>query len=106
MQLPEFLTEWPFGEIVLTGHRIGLYHVITRHNEGYSAEMLQEQFPTLPLGLIHQVLQFYTENRAEVDAYVARTRDAIDRLCAATPRAFDWAELRRRMDERRQAGKS
>jgi hypothetical protein len=29
MKLPEFLTEWPSGEIVLTSHRISLYHVMS-----------------------------------------------------------------------------
>jgi hypothetical protein len=39
VQLPEFLTD-AGGEIVLSGHRIGLYHVVQRYNEGDSAEML------------------------------------------------------------------
>ncbi len=77
MQLPDFLTEWPHGEIVLTDHRIGLYHLVHFYNEGYSPEMLAEQFPTLSLALIHKTLGYYLENRADVDAYIARTRTAL-----------------------------
>jgi hypothetical protein len=28
-RLPEFLTEWEYGEIVVTGHRIGLYYCVS-----------------------------------------------------------------------------
>jgi hypothetical protein len=40
MTLPEFLTQSEAGEIRLAGHRIGLFHVVRRYNEGYSPEML------------------------------------------------------------------
>jgi uncharacterized protein (DUF433 family) len=79
MELPDFLTQDAFGEIRLTGHRIGLLHVVDRHNEGLSAERLHEEFPSLPLPLIRQVLAFYAVNRAEVDAYVRWCHEEIDR---------------------------
>src|SRR5262245_11613393 len=77
--LPDFLTEWPGGEIVLTGHRIGLYSVVNCFNEGYSPEMIVCEFPTLPLALVYKVIGFYLENEKEVDQYVAKTRAEIDR---------------------------
>jgi uncharacterized protein (DUF433 family) len=101
MKLPAFLTQDDLGEIFLTGRRIGLYHVISYFNEGYSPEQLHEQFPTLSPELIGQVLDFYRSNRAEVDAYVARERAEIERQYAETPRLIDWDELRRKMAKRR-----
>ena len=98
MKLPKFLTEWSDGEIVLTGHRISLYHVISHHKEGYSAEMLHELFPTLTLDHIEKVLAFARENRAEVDTYVTDYRAELDRQEAAAPRRFDWDELRKRFE--------
>lgn len=95
MSLPAFLTEVPYGEIRLTGHRIGLYHVLSSYKDGYTAEMLHDQFPTLSPDLIRQVLDFYEQNRAEVDAYVAVEREEIDRQADVAPRV-DWAELDRR----------
>jgi uncharacterized protein (DUF433 family) len=74
MNLPVFLVDHPDGEIRLTGHRIGLYHVIDRYREGYSPEMIHEAYPTLPLALIHKVIAFYLENSDEVDAYLAAYR--------------------------------
>ena len=99
---PDFLTEWPYGEIVLTGHRIGLHHVVNYYNEGYSPEMLVGQFPILSLAHVHKVIAFYLENRAEVDAYVARVRAELTQQ-AATGKHVDLAELRERMARLRQA---
>jgi len=108
MKLPDFLTEVPFGEIRLTGHRIGLFHVVYDYNQGYSPEQLHEEFPTLPLDLINKVLAFYQENRAEVDAYMKRCQEEMDRRYAeyvASGRAIDWEELRKRFEAMKQAEK-
>jgi uncharacterized protein (DUF433 family) len=104
MKLPEFLTEVDFGEIRLTGSRIGLYDVIYYLNNGYSPDQLQEEYSHLPPGRIQQVFDFYQENRDDVDAYVAREEAAIERLRAETPRRVNWEELRRRMNERSAGG--
>jgi uncharacterized protein (DUF433 family) len=98
MTLPDFLTQHPYGEIRLTGHRIGLLHVVQYYNEGFSPEMLLEQFPTLPLSLIHKVIAFYLDNRAEVDAYVAKCEAELDQQRAAAPKGPSLAELRRRLE--------
>jgi uncharacterized protein (DUF433 family) len=96
MHLPEFLTQWPDGEIVLTGHRIGLYHVVWYHNVGYSPEQLHEEFPTLSPEVIARVLEFYRQNRDEVDAYMARCTEEMERNRRAG-KTIDLDELRRRM---------
>lgn len=72
LDLPDFLTRDPrFGQIDLTGHRIGLEHVVYYHNLGETAEQLVDRFPTLMVGQVQQVLDFYLANREAVDAYVA-----------------------------------
>jgi uncharacterized protein (DUF433 family) len=103
MTLPDFLTEWPHGEIVLTGHRVGLYHIVKYYNEGYSPEMLHEQFPTVPLERIEKVLAFYQQNQAEVDAYVAERRAEIERQAALPQGGPSHEELKRRLAARRPA---
>jgi uncharacterized protein (DUF433 family) len=99
MKLPEFLTEVKYGEIVITGHRIGLLHIVQDYRDGFSAEDLHREFPTLPLELLEKVLAFSKENQAEVDAYVARCEAEIEHQRATTPRQINWDELRRRMEE-------
>ena len=96
VKLPDFLTEAPYGEIRLTGHRIGLYHLVSPYREGHTAEMLHEQFPTLSLELIRKVLAFYEENKAEVDAYVAAEKAELDRQRAYLPTRLNLEELLRR----------
>ncbi len=101
MTLPDFLIDSPDGEIRLTGHRISLYHVVDRYQEGYSAEMLAEHYPTLSLALIHKVIAFYLENQAEVDAYVAAYRSELERQEAETPRRGPTLEeMRQRLKEK------
>jgi uncharacterized protein (DUF433 family) len=97
MNLPDFLTRDATGEICLSGHRIGLFHVVHYYNEGYSAEMLVCQYPTLPLALIHKVIAFYLENKAEVDVYVAEYQSSLDQQRAANPSRLPLAALRERL---------
>ena len=106
MKWPDFLTEWPCGEIMLTGHRISLYHVMSHHREGYTADMLHERFPTLSLDHIENVLAFAREHQAEVDEYVTRYRQELDRQYAeyiAAGRGINWEELRRRFEAMKNA---
>jgi uncharacterized protein (DUF433 family) len=103
MTLPDFLTDWAHGEIVITGHRVGLYHVVKYYNEGYSPEMLREQFPTVPPEQLSKVPAFYRQNRAEVDAYVAARRAEIERQAALPAGGPSHEELKRRLAARRLA---
>jgi uncharacterized protein (DUF433 family) len=52
MNLLDFLTERPDTNIVVTGHRITLYHVICRYMEGMVVERIHEEYPTLEPELI------------------------------------------------------
>jgi hypothetical protein len=84
--------------LVLDEHLRGkpIWQAIRR--EGYSAEMLLGMFPTLELALIHKVIAFCLENKAEVDAYVARSEEEIQRCRAAAPRTPSIEELKARRE--------
>ena len=45
--LPEFLVAAADGDILLRDHRIGLYHVVEKYNDGDSPEMLVCHYPGL-----------------------------------------------------------
>ncbi len=86
MQLPDFMTEDPDGEVHFTGLRLGLYTLVRCYREeGWSPERIAEEYPSLSLALVYKALAFYLENRAEVDAYVAQYDADLDRLEAAPP---------------------
>ena len=101
--LPPDLHWHPDGEIRLVGHRIGLFHFIYYYNQGYTAEMLLGQFPTLELALIHRVIAFYLDHQKEVDEYVAQYRAELDQLRAAGYHAPSVVELRKRLKARQPA---
>src|SRR5271166_4164508 len=96
MTLPDFLRQAPFGEILLAGSRIGLYHVVHSYNEGYSPEMIVGQFPTLGPAHVHKVIAFYLENKPEADAYIDGCRADLERQ-RATGHHPDWETLRQRL---------
>lgn len=99
MTLPEFIARDQRGYLHLAGHRIGLHHIISLYNEGYSPEMLLGEFPTLSLALIHKSLGFYLDNVAELDAYAAAEHQAIEDQRSAAPRGPSLQELRRRLNQ-------
>ena len=70
MRLPAFLVDND-GDIDVLGHRIGLYSIVKAHQEGSSIVEIHDEFPTLSLDLVNQVVAFYMANRDVVDAYVA-----------------------------------
>ncbi len=109
LQLPEFLERRGDDEICLRGHRITLENLCYYYREGFSAEMLCEQFPSLSLLLVHKVIVFYLENREAVDEYLSRCQAARDgnfeqwqSAKRATPSA---SELRQRLQARQKVAK-
>src|SRR5947209_2747962 len=103
MNLPDFLAQDKYGYIHLAGHRIGLCDIVCLFEDGYSAEMLADEFPTLPLVLIQQAIAFYVANKAEVDAYIAREKAEIEKQRMEASGGPDLAELRRRYAALRRA---
>ena len=71
--------------------------------EGFTAEMLLCQFPTLELALVHRVILFYLEHRDEVDRYVTHDQAEIDQFRASGPHAPSVSELRERLEARKLA---
>lgn len=104
MNLPDFLTRGPEGEIRLTGHRIDLYLIVLFYNEGHTAGMLHEALPTLPVALIHEVIAFYLENKADVHAYLAEVDAKIEQLRAEHQPGPESLRIRKLMEERARAG--
>ncbi len=106
MDLPHFLTRWPNGEIVLAGHRIGLYSVIDRYQQGRTPEQIHGEFPTLGSDLIRDVIAFRDAHPAEVDAYVAEYRADLDRQEAASEPSPAVFRIRQRIAEKAAPGRS
>ena len=97
MKYPDFLQQDDDGYIHVAQHRIGIEDIVFCYNDGFSAEMLLAEFPTLSLALIHKALGFYLENRAEIDAYVAASDRACEEQRLAASKGPTLEELRNRL---------
>jgi uncharacterized protein (DUF433 family) len=101
--LPPSLHWPPDGEIRVVGHRIGLYHFVYYYNQGFTAEMILCQFPTLELATIHKVIAFYLDHRDEVDRYAAQYQTDLDQMRSAGQHAPSVTDLRKRLEMRQRA---
>jgi uncharacterized protein (DUF433 family) len=106
MDLPDFLTLWPKGEIVVTGHRIGLYSLIDLAERGCGPDEIRAEFPTLDRDLIRKVLAFRESHRAEVDAYIAEYRADLDRQETTSTPSPAALRIRRLLAGRAASGQS
>lgn len=58
-------------EVIRVGStRVTLDSVIAAYLNGYSAETIAEQYPSVPLSEIYAVLSYYLKHRESVDAYL------------------------------------
>lgn len=104
MTLPDFLTQDNDGAIRIAGHRIGLEHLVHYYEEGYSPEMLACEYPTLGLAVFYKLFAFYLENRGEVDAYVSKCHEELEKHKLAAKKGPSLEDLRQRLDTLTRAG--
>jgi uncharacterized protein (DUF433 family) len=103
MNLPDFLTQDELGFITVTGHRIGLNHIVRLYRDGYSVEQIAEEFDTLALATIHKVIAYYLENQALVNRYMAENDAELERQAAQATKGPTLAELRKRLETKQRA---
>ncbi len=90
------------GVIRVGNTRVRLDTVVYAFNQGYTAEDIVSQYPSLQLADVYAVITYYLNNRLEVDAYIhqregnaAKTRQEIE----SRP---DYREFRERLLARSQ----
>jgi len=106
MQLEQYFDFLGPDDIRIKGHRIGIDDVLEYYREGYSAEEIAAQFPTLSLEEIYATLTYYFQHRPEVDAYLVRIeamREQSQREQAALPLPAVAQRIRERRLQREQA---
>jgi uncharacterized protein (DUF433 family) len=68
------------GVVRIGPSRVPLDTIIEAFDEGYSAEAIIEQYPTVELGDVYAVIAYYLHHRPEVDAYLGGRRQEADRV--------------------------
>jgi uncharacterized protein (DUF433 family) len=71
--LPVPLRENQYGVIRVGDSRVSLDTVLYRYKQGDSPETIVENFPTLKLVDVYEVIAYYLAHQFEIDEYLAET---------------------------------
>lgn len=74
MQLEDYFDFLSAEDIRLKGHRIGIDDILDLYLEGYSPEEIVLYYGTLQPVEVYATITYYHQNRAEMDAMLARVR--------------------------------
>jgi len=74
MQLEDYFDFLSADDIRLKGHRIGIDDVLDLYLGGYSPEEIVQYYGTLRPVEVYATITYYHQNRAKVDAYLARVQ--------------------------------
>jgi uncharacterized protein (DUF433 family) len=72
MRLEEYFEFVEPDYIRIKGHRIGIESILRKYLAGQAAEEIARQYDTLRPLDIYATITYYLENKATVDAYLAR----------------------------------
>jgi len=89
------------GVIRVGKTRVPLDTVVYAFNQGASPEEIVMSFPTLDLGDVYFVVNYYPHNRAEVDAYISKREAEAARIREANEKRFPQEGIRARLLSRR-----
>jgi uncharacterized protein (DUF433 family) len=62
----------------IAGRRVSLDSIVHAYLGGQTAEGIAQSFPVLTIEEVYGAIAFYLDNRAEIDAYLARAKADFD----------------------------
>lgn len=63
----------PDGVVRVAGTRVTLDSLVTAFQEGFGAEEIAQQYPSLALADVYRVIGYYLSHRGTLDAYLRET---------------------------------
>ena len=81
--------------------RVPLDTVVFAFNEGSTPEEIVMSYPTLALGDVYAIVNYYLHNRPEVDAYLGQRETEAARIKEENEKRFPQAGIRARLLARR-----
>lgn len=91
------------GVVRVGGTRVTLESVVGAFCAGATAEAIAQQFPTVVLADVYQVIAYYLNHTAEVESYLASRQQEADTLRTEIEGRFDPRGMRARLLARRSA---
>lgn len=92
------------GVLCVAQTRVTLDTLIQAFQEGATAEEIALQYPTVPLADIYSVIGYYLRRQAEMEAYLARRRQAAEQVRQQNEARFNPVGIRARLLARRTGG--
>ena len=90
------------GVIRVGKTRVRLDTVVYAFNQGYTAEDIVSQYPSLQLADVYAVITYYLNNRLEVDAYIRQRETNAAQVRQEIESRPDYREFRERLLARSQ----
>ena len=100
VEAPPLSTD-PDGVVRVTGTRVPLDTVIAAFVAGATAEEISQQFPSLALADVYQVIAYYLRRPSEVEEYLRRRMAQSESVRASNEQRFDPVGVRARLLARR-----
>lgn len=82
----QYVTLDDHGVMRVGANRVMLDGIAWGYMDGYSAETIQQMYPSATVEEVYGAIAFYLANKAEVDAYLKGQEETFDRLRAESLR--------------------
>jgi len=89
------------GVVLVRGTRVPLDTVVTAFHQGATAEEIAQQYPSVSLADVYQVIGYYLRHTSELDDYLARRRQSADAVQQAIEARWPPHGFRARLLNRR-----
>jgi uncharacterized protein (DUF433 family) len=90
------------GTVRVGGTRVTLDSVVAAYHEGFTAEEIAEQYPSVSLADIHATVAYYLRHREDLDRYLDERSAAAAELQRDIEQRFPSRTLRERLLARQQ----
>lgn len=101
--VPIPLTTSETGAIRIGNSRVRLDTVVYAFNEGYTAEEIVIQYPSLILSEVYAVIAYYLSDRTKVDTYIAEKAEKADTIREEIESRPEYQAFRQKLLEQRVA---
>ena len=89
------------GVIRVSGTRVTLDTVVASFQEGATAEEIAQQYPTVPLGDVYQVIGYFLRHSEEINTYLLRRKQEAQAVKAENEQRWNPNGVRERLLARR-----
>ena len=94
----------PEGVVRVGNTRVTLDTVVATFCDGATAEEIVQQYPSVELADVYQVIGYYLRHRSDVEAYLAERRACAESVRQENEARFDPQGVRDRLLSRRTSG--